>query len=494
MSNKISLPSGVIAVEAEYKEQFLDEYNNNPFIEALPTIKRKEEIIKILGNTIKPNNKEINLDYSIRLHLLQRIYKIFQPLPIHLKVWNMIDTLIRQGYVGRNPFCQKYKRHINKLGNNLINKEFSMNVESDFITTSSCGIIIGFSGMGKTTIVNKVLENIPQVIAHNTYKNEDFNSVQVSWIKLEAPHNSSLKALTLQFFMKIDNLLGTENMKRYAIKNLSVDAMLPLMGQVSNNIGLGLLVIDELQHLDKNTSQIMNYFVALMNTFGVPILLIGTPACYDMLQTEMRIARRVTGSGEIIWNNMKNDNEFKLFMKGIWNCQYLKYPIKLDEDIISLFYEKTQGISDLVVKLFINTQRVAIERNIEKITKSLVEKVWDKEFKLLKPMINSIATNNKVRMFKYSDIRVLDNEIDYEKINIRIENIKENNIINKESTEKHKKKLDHIKPKIKVDDLEKNDFRRIVIEGMKEEKSNYQTLKERGVIVSLYTLLKEGFL
>lgn len=482
MNNKTSLPSGLLANEAEYKEQFLEEYNNNPFIKALPTIKGKEEIIKILGNTVKPTTQEMDLDDSIRLHLLQRIYKVFQPLPVHLKIWNMIDTLIRQGYVVRNPFAPEYKRYINKLGNNLINKDFSMNVNSNFITTASCGLIVGFSGMGKTTIVNKVLENIPQIIAHNSYENKNFNNIQITWLKLEAPHNSSLKALTLQFFMKIDELIGTENMQRYVSRNLSVDAMLPLMGQLANNIGLGLLVIDELQHLNKNTTAIMNYFVALMNTFGVPLLLIGTPACYDMLTAEMRIARRVTGSGEIIWNNMKNDNEFKLFIKGIWKCQYVKFTAKLDEDMINLFYEKTQGISDLVVKLFINVQKVAIERNIEMITKELVEKVWDKEFKLIKPMIKSIESNNKAKMFKYNDIKVLNSGL-----------VGKNAIKNehKDNNKTDSEKVIGIKKKIKINELEDADIRRIVIEGARNRKNNYKSLLDAGVIVTIDKLIED---
>ena len=486
MSSTISLPSGVVAEEAEYKEQFLEEYNNNPFIKALPIIKGKEEIVKILGITIKPANKEMELDESIRIHLLQRIYKVFQPLPVHLKVWNMIDTLIRQGYIVRNPFKPEYKRHMNNLGNNLINKDFSMNVNSNFITTASCGLIVGFSGMGKTTIVNRVLENIPQIIVHNSFKNKNFNNIQITWLKLEAPHNSSLKALTLQFFMKIDELLGTENMQRYVSRNLSVDAMLPLMGQLANNIGLGLLVIDELQHLNKNTSAIMNYFVALMNTFGVPILMVGTPSCYDMLMTEMRIARRVTGSGEIIWNNMKNDNEFKLFIQGIWKCQYVKFTTKLDEDMINLFYEKTQGISDLVVKLFINVQKVAIERNIETITKELVRKVWDKEFKLIKPMIRSIESNNKAKMFKYDDIRVLSSGLIKENV-IRNQPEQNNKAINKEVIENTVNK----KKKIKINELENEDFRKIVIEGAQNGKSNYKSLFDVGVIVTIDKIIED---
>lgn len=484
MNNEFILPSGLIAEDAEYKEQFLEEYNNNPFIQALPAIMCKEEIIKTLSRNIKVTAKDLQEDDFIRIHLLQRIHKVFQVLPIHLKVWNMVDTLIRQGYVDRNPFNPVYKRHINELGNNLINRDFSMNVNNNFITTASCGLIVGVSGMGKSTIVNKVLENIPQIICHHTYKGMDFNNMQVTWIKLEAPHNSSLKALTLQFFMKVDELTGTENMKRYAVRNLSVDAMLPIMGQLANNIGLGLLVIDELQHLNKNTSQVMNYLVCLMNVFNLPILTIGTPACYDMLTKELRITRRVTSDGGIIWNNMKNDKEFRLFIKGIWKYQYLKNSSKLDEDMINLFYEKTQGISDLVVKLFINTQRVAIERNIGKITKELVQKVWDKEFKLLQPMISSIQSKNKAKMFKYEDIRILENEdlINTKKeVNsklIRIEEKKINERIQKDN-----------KKKIKISELEEEDIRRVVVEGMKVGKSNYESLFGAGIIVSIDTVL-----
>ncbi|MBV7276469.1 ATP-binding protein [Clostridium sp. PL3] len=485
MNKSLMLPSGILAEEADYKNQIIDEYNNNPFVQALPTIRTKEEIVTILNQNLKISKKELELDEYVRIHMLQRTYKgVFQVLPIHIKVFNMIDTLMRQGYIDRNPFNPEYIRHINKLGNKLINKDFSMSVNSNFVTTASCGLLIGFSGMGKTRIVNKILENTPQLIYHSNYNNTNFNAIQVTWIKLEAPHNSSLKALTLQFFMKIDELIGSRNMERYAVKNLSVDAMLPIMGQLANNINLGLLVIDELQHLNKNTSQIMNYFVALMNTFGVAILLIGTPACYDMLTGELRIARRVTGSGEIIWNNMKNDKEFRLFINGIWKNQYVRNRANLDEEIINLFYEKTQGISDLVVKLFVSTQKVAIERNIETITKELVEKVWDKEFKLLKPMISSIASNNRAKMFKYEDIRVLESNSIIKKAKA----VEKNSLGEKEGTIKENI-LKGKKKKIKISGLEGNDIRRIIVEGIKQGKNNYEALIDAGVIVSMDMIL-----
>ena len=211
--------------------------------------------------------------------------------------------------------------------------------------------------------------------------------------------------------------------------------------------------------------------------------MIGTPACYDMLTGELRIARRVTGSGEIIWNNMQNNKEFRIFMNGIWKNQYVINKAKLDEDMVNLFYEKTQGISDLVVKLFVNTQKVAIERNIETITKDLVEKVWDKEFKLLKPMINSISSNNKAKMFKYEDIRLLESSSIAKKNEVVQQNLSEEKVTIKELIQQKNKR------KIKISELGEDDIRKIVMEGIKNGKNNYDSLLNSGVIVSVDNIL-----
>lgn len=480
MSNTVILPSGKAGVKAKYINQYLDEYNENPLIQALPKFKSKEEIIKELSFFPKLDKSDKELAENIRIHLLQRIYKIFQPLPKHVEIFNLIDTLIKQGYVARNPNSSNYIKHINCLGNNLINKNFEINLETDFRSTATCGLIIGFSGMGKTTTVNRVLNQIPSIIVHSKHNNEDFNCIQVPWIKLEAPHNGSLKALTLQFFMKIDDLLGTKNMERYVSRNTSVDAMVPLMGQLANNIGLGVLIIDEIQHLNKKGyDNLMNYFVALINSFGVPLLLIGTPAAYDMLQNEMRIARRVSGGGEIIWNNMINDKEFKIFMRGLWRYQYTRGSASLDDTIINKFYDKTQGILDLAVKLFVNVQKEAIEKGIEKITLDLIDKVWEEKFKLLKPIIKTLKNKNSLSL-EYDDIRVLP----------------EANIEKKEYKNKRINEIERVvasikSNKIKISELDKLDLRRVVFEGNESKIDVYDSLKRHGFIKDIKEIVGE---
>lgn len=292
--------------------------------------------------------------------------------------------------------------------------------------------------------------------------------------------------------MKIDELLGTDNFKRYVSRNLSVDAMLPLMGKVVQNISLGMLVIDELQHLNRNgVNQIMNFFVTLINSFGVPIVFVGTPASYDFLQNELRIARRVTGNGEIIWNNMDKDSEFKLFMNGMWKYQWTKKTVPLSEDMIDLFYDKTQGISDLVIKLFANAQKKAIINGKEELSLDLISKVADEEFKLISPMINAIKSGNSYKMQKYEDIRRLEEN----KITNSIPNIKKQGNVNEKNIsirqEKEVTNLKIKKPIIKVESLEDNDIQKIVKKAEDNGKSVYEALFENEYIDDL-SFLKVG--
>lgn len=482
MNRDIILPNGTVGIEAQYKKQLIEEFEGNPFIESLPDIKSKEEIIKKIQFKPTIKKQEIELDKELKMNILPRLYKVFQPLPIHVDIWNMINRLIRQGYISRNPFNPTYKKYINSLGDSIINNKFNLDSDENFRNTAQCGLLIGMSGMGKTTTTQRVLSNIPQVIVHQQYNNVNFNQMQVTWLKLEAPHNGSIKALTLQFFSKLDDLLGTNNMKRYVSSKYSTDILLPLMGQCANSVGLGLLVIDELQHLNKNSKQVMNYLVALMNSFGVPILLIGTPACYSILQNEMRIARRVTGAGTITFNNMDNDKEFEIFIRGIWKYQWTNENTKLSRELVNKFYEKTQGLSDLVVKLFFYTQIKLIKKGHGQITEELIDKVWDKEFKLINPMINAIKDDNLVNKFKYEDIQKLNIEssigTDY-KSNLRgLDNKK---YLKAEEAKKHNSK------KIKIDDLEEDDIRKIVLKN--NEKSVHELLKEQNLIKSLDEIL-----
>lgn len=493
--NKIYLDNGMEAVEASYNNFPLEEYNSNPFIQALPPLMDKQSIIKNLMMPIPFKEEERNLDSSYRLHMIYRLYKLFQPLPIHVDIWNMVFSLIYQGYVARNPFDADYRRYVNQTGKQIINRTFDINTRTNFRTTANCATLVGYSGMGKSSTVNRILCQIPQVIVHNHYNGQHFNQIQLTHLTLQTPHNSSLKSLTLQFFMKVDELLGTNTFQKHVSRNLSTDAMLPLMGQVAQNLGIGLICLDEIQHIQpRGLQQMMNYFVTLMNSFGVPILFIGTPASYAIFQQEFRISRRVSGNGQILWNNMSDNKEFRFFLESIWKYQWNRKVVPLTEEMVKVFYEETQGVSDLILKLFINVQQECVNTNKEEFTVNMVKKVAKEQFQLMKPMIEAIKSKNPYKIAQFEDLRRLEltdaSAPRKEKSTSIIEKVSKTQ---QETKEIPKAIIASTEPRVKqVLNYAEDDLRRLWKEASKSEKTIYQLLVDNEYVDDMSFWQEEG--
>jgi hypothetical protein len=101
----------------------------------------------------------------------------------------------------------------------------------------------------KTTSIEAILSLYPQVILHNRYCENDFSFTQIVWIELDCPFDGSIKGLYLNFFQAVDDLLGTRYYDNYAGGRKTVDELLPRMALVASLHSIGVLVIDEIQHL-----------------------------------------------------------------------------------------------------------------------------------------------------------------------------------------------------------------------------------------------------
>lgn len=396
-------------IEAIYTEQIIEEYKDNPLVEALPEIFSNKEIIEKLAAYPFYNKDEKYFENHIRLHIIQRIFEFFQPLPRHLEVEHIIGRLIRQSYVGRNPLSKKY---IEALNEGYREVKYGTRNDYSYNATANSLTLVGVSGMGKTTIINKILNSIPQLISHTNYKGHDMCCSQVVWLKIDCPYDGSLKALCLDFFAQVDNLLESNYFNKYYNSRLSANAMLPIIKQIALNINLGVLIVDEIQHLSTARSggaeKMLNFFVTLINTVSIPVILIGTPKALPLFQTEFRQARRSCGQGNVFWDRLKNDEEFFILVEGLWEYQWVQKSQELTKEIVDILYEESQGIIDIVVKLFFMAQIKAITSNIETITVKLIKKVADENLKLLKPMLKALKSGDIREIANYSDIMPLD--------------------------------------------------------------------------------------
>ena len=203
--------------------------------------------------------------------------------------------------------------------------------------------------------------------------------MQVVWLKLDCPFDGSIKGLCLNFFQAIDDLLGSRYYERYASGRHTVDELLPRMARVAALHGLGVLVIDEIQHLSEAKSggsrKMLNFFVQLVNTIGLPVVLVGTYKAQALLSGEFRQTRRGTGQGDFIWDRMEDDEVWQLFVESLWQYQYTRRPVPLTKALQDTLHDASQGITDFAVKLYMLAQARAIVRDDETFSPALIRSV-----------------------------------------------------------------------------------------------------------------------
>ena len=378
---------------AKYLPQMLPEYSGNPFIEALPPIMTVVDAIGQLTVTPDYNEAERDMDVHWRFHAVRRLLWYFQPLYTHIDIEQRISCSIRQGYLGRNPIFSRNAHH--------------------FVKPTALGFtIIGVSGVGKTTGVERVLSLYPQCITHMQYEGRPFYVKQITWLKLDCPFDGSIKGLCISFFNEVDKILGsTYSPKFYAGKN-TVDMMLPKMAQIAETHGVGMLIIDEIQHLSQAKSggseKMLNFFVTLVNTIGIPVILIGTTKALPILQSEFRQARRGSGQGDLIWDRMKNDESWDILLGTMWKYQWTRKKAPLTDTLKNLLYDESQGIIDIAVKLYLMAQVKAITDETELVTPAIIREVAAEKLRLVKPMLDALRSGNMKKIMQFGDIRPLD--------------------------------------------------------------------------------------
>lgn len=407
-------------INAVYKESF-GSYKGNPFIEALPSILEPKQVARNLEGRVDFNQSDCQASSSVRAHLIsQMMGQFFQPINRHIDLERKLSVMIREGYVGRNPKDGSLNTRLQNGYERLMSGENNAVRFPTVTSTARSLAFIGCSGSGKTTTLNKILSTYPQVIYH-----PEFNFTQIVYLRVDCPHDGSLKSLCLHFFRAIDQALDSNYEQKYALKRHSIETLLNLMRQISNHHAIGLLVIDEIQHLSVNKSggaeKMLNFFVTLVNTVGLPVVMVGTPKARFIFEGDLRSARRGVGFGSVFWEQMVQEpnihlsddrvikSEWNSFTDNLWKYQWLKKAdITLSEDIRDRWYELSQGVLDIVVKLFVLAQLRAIDSGLERITVKLLQNTYEEDLKPIHPMIEALQSGRADRIAQFSDLVVPD--------------------------------------------------------------------------------------
>lgn len=435
--------------------------------------------------------------------------QFFQPVDHHLDIERRFSRMIRQGYVGRNPVVWGYwrykldsveamRKHLKEgvqptagsagqdteadgttlaqveesNANTVIAEELGEVPFSDYedapdeeessftkrirrLCSTALGFaILGLSGMGKSLAVEQILKEFyDQVIFHTMWNGMAFPHVQLVWLKLDCPSNGSVKSLCLHFFKTVDAILDTNYYALYARNGkASAEQMMPFVAGVAAAHSLGVLVIDEIQNLAAVSSggaeRLINFVVELINTIGVPVVLVGTNQAYHAgIFSKFRQARRASGQGDKYWDRMQfyaKDTEhlaederpldatWQLFTETLWDLRFLKSTepkedpeselgeSKVDRSLSRALYDVSQGITFFAVKAFFLAQIRAIEAaNLssvsshggvparEELTDVLFLSVLD-TLRLASPMLDALREPNQTVLDAATDIKPID--------------------------------------------------------------------------------------
>jgi hypothetical protein len=396
-------------VDAIYRKPEIPDCEGNPLIEALPPILTIEQAMPRLAFYPEYHQRQREAPNHIRNLYVQNGMRFFAALDIHLDLEQRFSCLTRIGYLSRNPLENGFwAKAASKIGSLDCYENQYGDWEGDSSWSASGFSILGMSGVGKSRSVLRILNLYPQVIRHSNYQGRNFTHLQLVWLKLECPFDSNPRGLCIQFFKAVDSILGTTYYKDYVRERRLLDQLLADMVTVASNHFIGVLVIDEIQRLNLARSggadKMLNFFVHLINTIGIPVVLVGTYKAMAVLSGEFSQMRRGTGQGDLIWDRMAKDDQWRLFVESLWRFQYTRKKGLLTPELTDVLYEETQGITDFAVKVYMFAQERAIDSGKEMITPRVIRSVAKDKLGIPREVLNALKYGDKRILERFEDV------------------------------------------------------------------------------------------
>jgi hypothetical protein len=386
-SSKTSTSKADMAYKQSADSCTLNTQDNNPFIVGLPEKLDGKQFLSTINKNPSFINEEKNYPSHLRRHCILRLINYFDPVSWQLDAANIIDSMIRQGYMIRNPLDLSYMHQLQDGANRIEMKSLHITPQFKVGNKSKCFLFTGMSGIGKSYITSIVINQYPQLITHH-FPNA---MVQVVWLKLDCPMGGTPKELCISFFNMLDELLGTRYVDWYQARKASVDDLMVRMAHVATLHALGLLLIDEIHRVNSaNTGpeSLLRFVAILATVIGIPVVIIGEVELTPHLMNYSYHNQAITIE-PFHCPRMLNNYEWEAFVNHLWQYQWTREFTHLDHKIINVLHDETAGILDLLIRLFILAQMRLITINEtrgspEILTPELLHTVSQNEFKLMR--------------------------------------------------------------------------------------------------------------
>jgi len=396
-----------ISMPAIYKRTGVRRFDGNPFIEALPSMeKTKDSILDRLINYPDPPTKaDRRKSEMVRLAEAGVVSSIVYPFAEYKRAGTNLTINLREPYVARNPITIEDKQRRAAIA---LQESQGVPFPSNWNSSAKGQSLLGISGSGKTTFAESFALPYLVVIEHTEYNGIPLKCRQIPWVTLRVPHDATLKSLCLQFFERIDSILGNTNYLREARGARSVSQMVMLMAKVATAVSLGVIFVDEVQNLRSargtQAEVMLNLFSEIIEKAGVSLVIAGTPAVEDVIDKNVRNLRKLNSGGESRFSLMKlGDPEFDAFCDKYWEYQYVGKPRRLTPEIRKAWHRSGAGNPAFTAMAFMLAQRTEIGGR-EQIDEVSFERVSKKDMAILEPAISALRSGKSARLREFDDL------------------------------------------------------------------------------------------
>tara|TARA_R110001599_G_scaffold353856_1_gene600428 strand:+ start:3117 stop:4538 length:1422 start_codon:yes stop_codon:yes gene_type:complete len=362
--------------KAIYHKAILPEHQGNPFIEALPPKASQKAVMNQFSYYPELDEKiRTHPDPLVREEYTIRLKSLRQPLPLYYVCFRAIEMAIKTGYSTKNPFIPTTAQYLHYP----VDERPEIEPHTGYFEPKGDGItLVGESGVGKTSMLEQILNYFPNVIEHDIYEEKSMeHSHQIVWLKVDCPNNSSVRDLCEEIIASLDLAIGNQHTKPE-----------PTIGKLTRQIEqkiksnfLGILIIDEMQRLVfKRTggeNNLLNFLHSLVNKLGVPIFFCANPPFDDTLSKTLKAARRAESGGYFVMESLSRDSDaWDYFVNELWDLHWTNVTTELSKELNDKLFELSVGNLDMSHRIYRDAQRLVIGTGDERITTSVLEQAY----------------------------------------------------------------------------------------------------------------------
>lgn len=393
-------------VDAIYRDELNPSYAGNPYIEALPALPDDKALAKALMHLPAFDPQERLMDASYRIQRLDTLRHVLVALPRVVRLARAMLKMLVTGYGPRRPYSAANNKTVQELYALQQSGKFTSVRETELAAQHSMSLI-GASGCGKSFTLRHIAGMLPKAIYH-----EKLGKWQLPFIFLEMSYDGeSVHTMASGLFKEYDRLLPDGRLTELYMerKGMNAEQRLAKALSIAHELGVGQIIVDEGQNQRtigndpvrrlrksasvnavKNETPLTKLLITASNTSHIPMVFSGTLEMQNTMGGRFTIARRMSGRGSAVWepldryacdaNGKQTTSEFEVLLRALFRYQWMRQPIEFSPEWADVFHEQTQGIPDIVVKLFESAQEAAIASGKETLTPELVAAVFKKEF------------------------------------------------------------------------------------------------------------------